>query len=523
MINEMTKSSRDRADLWAAVILLASLAGRLAFVLTGQLDLVQDEAQYWDWSRHLQLSYYSKGPLVAYIIAAGRVFFGDTQLGVRIFPVLAGTLTLGIAYLGLSRLFERPWAGVWTVVMGATMPLLLGLSMLMTTDSPLALCWTASFFALYAAGREDIGGRGARWPYVVLASALALGILAKYMMVAFAGIAIVYALLLPNRPKGMLTKTLAAVTVGLVLGAAPIVAWNIQNDWVGFKHVAHLATLDHGRDAGWLSKLSLKRVPEFLGAQAGLAAPWWFVFMLWGGIKAVRASLGRSVEGWLKDQALLAALAFWPMLLTFLAWTLHSRVYANWPAMAYIGGVVLGGMAFADFASRKPLKSWIVWPALGVLVTLVIHLVTALPVPDNMNPAARLMGNADLGRFLDELRVREFDDPRRVLYLGESYDVTSVLAFYVSGQPTAYLAPTSRRMAQYDLWPVPGPESKGMDALYVMNRERPGIQDEVAAMFDSAERVVYRSKHKGRSGRVFTVFVCRNYNGRWPKVFETTY
>src|SRR5262245_31657226 len=32
------------------------------------LELAPDEAHYWDWSRHLDWSYYSKGPLVAWLI-----------------------------------------------------------------------------------------------------------------------------------------------------------------------------------------------------------------------------------------------------------------------------------------------------------------------------------------------------------------------------------------------------------------------------------------------------------------------
>ena len=98
-----------RADLWAFGIILVSLAARLVFAATGQLDLVQDEAQYWDWSRRLQASYYSKGPLVAYLIAAGTAVFGDTQLGVRLPAILSGTLTLALLHLGLSRLFGNPF------------------------------------------------------------------------------------------------------------------------------------------------------------------------------------------------------------------------------------------------------------------------------------------------------------------------------------------------------------------------------------------------------------------------------
>src|SRR5262245_53653374 len=61
--------------LWRglALLLILTAAGlRLLYLVSeGSLDLAPDEAHYWDWSRRLDWSYYSKGPLVAYLIRAG--------------------------------------------------------------------------------------------------------------------------------------------------------------------------------------------------------------------------------------------------------------------------------------------------------------------------------------------------------------------------------------------------------------------------------------------------------------------
>src|SRR6516162_4147232 len=56
----------------AAGLILGSAALHLAYLAHDcPLDLAPDEAHYWDWSRHLDWSYYSKGPLVAYLIRIG--------------------------------------------------------------------------------------------------------------------------------------------------------------------------------------------------------------------------------------------------------------------------------------------------------------------------------------------------------------------------------------------------------------------------------------------------------------------
>src|SRR5215510_533453 len=46
------------------------LAVRLAAVHAATTDLVLDEAQYWTWSRALDFGYFSKPPMIAWVIAA---------------------------------------------------------------------------------------------------------------------------------------------------------------------------------------------------------------------------------------------------------------------------------------------------------------------------------------------------------------------------------------------------------------------------------------------------------------------
>jgi 4-amino-4-deoxy-L-arabinose transferase-like glycosyltransferase len=76
---------------------------RIVFMLTNQLELSADEMHYWDWSRRLHLAYYSKGPVVAVLIAASRSVFGDGQLGVRLPAVLLGNLLALLVYLHARR------------------------------------------------------------------------------------------------------------------------------------------------------------------------------------------------------------------------------------------------------------------------------------------------------------------------------------------------------------------------------------------------------------------------------------
>ena len=69
------------------------------------IDLSGDEAQYWDWSRRLDLSYYSKGPLVAYLIRGSCALFGETMPAVRYPAIVLCAGTSIFAYLLTRKLF----------------------------------------------------------------------------------------------------------------------------------------------------------------------------------------------------------------------------------------------------------------------------------------------------------------------------------------------------------------------------------------------------------------------------------
>lgn len=515
-----------RPVLAAAAIIAITTAVRLWFVASSQLDLVQDEAQYWDWARRLQLSYYSKGPLIAWVIHLWTAVFGDTELGVRFGAVLHSFLAQIILYFGVARVFRKPSVALWTLVIANTTPLFLVSGILMTTDSPLLVCWATALFALYVAGeRED-----SLWPYLLLAGSMALGILAKYMMLAMIGVAVLYMLGLYRHrmlSRRFAVRALLAMAAGTAIGFAPILLWNMQNDWVGFKHVTTLAGLTPSKPK---PLIRFDRFPEYFGAQIGLITPWWFAFMIAGAWRALMLGWkGASQEGVREDrthvrQAMLLAAAFWMLWGFFIIWSFHTRIYPNWSAMSYVAGIILAATAAergslmlrrAAVSARKGRISFRrICIILGCVIFVAVHSLPHLPLPEKINPAVRLMGWHDLGNKLDVLR-KELPDPDKVFYFASSYDLTASLAFYAPGKPITYCADFGRRMSQYDIWPGPQ-DKKGWDALYICKR-RQEIVPQFADMFEDYSFIEYQTNHDGRKGRSFFIVTLRNFKGVWPR------
>ena len=79
---------------------------RIISLYLSPLELQGDEAQYWYWSTHFDWGYYSKPPLVAWVIALFTSIFGNSAFIVKLPSLLAHFLT-SIMLFKLSKAFNR--------------------------------------------------------------------------------------------------------------------------------------------------------------------------------------------------------------------------------------------------------------------------------------------------------------------------------------------------------------------------------------------------------------------------------
>ncbi len=519
----------------ALLIIFLVLWTQFGVIITGTFNLSPDEAQYWDWSRHFQLSYYSKGPLVAWVIRLGTALFGSTELGVRFCAPLCAVITLGILYLLAIRMSKSRALGVAVLVVTASSPLFLTCGIVMTTDVPLAACWAAGFAALYRISVEP----RRRAPYVLLVLALALGILAKYIMICLAVTALLWLFGLSRRgllEKGTTTRVLVCLVLGCVLGLLPIVIWNAENGWVGMRHLQALAGLVPKADSAGLSlKIRPSRVLEHLGSQAGIMTPWWLIFMLVAGWRALKNSVTDGADAFILRRHILLAAGFWPLFLGFTIWSFFNSVYANWPAMCYVAGSLLAaemvvdlwkrkdsldlGSVFAKRARRVGRIFIFVGAAAGLLLMAFPYAEPFLPKP-GWYPMVRFRGWDEAGRALEAARLG-LPRPERSFVFTAEYGVAAEAAFYMPSQPTVYCVNLGRRMTQYDLWPQPGPEMKGWDAVFLGRPSR--IPKDVFSLFKSGYNVDIVTGRPGEPAQRFTLVILRGFKGRWPAPNQTSF
>src|SRR5262249_2645394 len=124
--------------------------------------------------------YYSKGPLVAWLIRAGCLTFGDHTWAVRLPAVVCGSLLLVAVYVLTARLLGREKvAAAAGAARAVTPPSPVGNTVL-ATAAPFAGRWG---WALVLAHAAVFRRSAAAWP--LLGAVVAVGVLAKPTMALF--------------------------------------------------------------------------------------------------------------------------------------------------------------------------------------------------------------------------------------------------------------------------------------------------------------------------------------------------
>lgn len=551
--------------LWtrrALLLLAAILVLRVGYLALGLTDLVPDESYYWEWSRQLDWCYYSKPPMVAWIIGLSTRLFESTTFFVRLPAPLLSTSALLAMFLLARRMWDAE-VGFYAVL---AMALTVGstvVSLLMTIDPPLVAAWSFSMLLVWRA----LDGRGGVGAWVLAGLVVAFGLLSKPSMLAFPGLLLLY---LALRERGQLARLGPWVSVLVSLTAfVPILWWNSQNDWITFGHAA-----DHFTPGEEKPLFQLKTFGDFLGVQAALVTP--LTFLLFMAVLGAGLLRLRSL-----DRASAFALVFSgvPMAVMFLL-SFKQRVHGNWSAPFLIGGVLLlaawargrvslgprvdrlrsaflpglwVGAAFCLLVTTIPAwlphlpetgrTSWIAgmvapggflvgfWlfrraaigprapfatPVLTFGVVLVV-LGSALPaVPaggTRKDPTYRVRGWKELGDEIGQ-RLAEVPDPERTFIVGTKREYVSGISFYAPGHPVAFREPRDRIESQYELWGGPvGYE--GWDALIVCT-EGYAPPERLGPAFESMTRQEpIRVELGAGGGRAVEVHLARNLLA-WP-------
>ena len=388
----------------------ALTAARVALLAMHPAGLYPDEAQYWFWAQSPALGYYSKPPLIAWIIALTTGLLGDSEFAIRLSAPLLHAATAGFVFALAARLYDRR-AGFWAALGYASLPGVSLSAFLISTDAVLLPCWAAALYAFIRAREPE----GSRW-WAMVGIAAGLGLLAKYAMAYWLVSAFGY-LLLGRGERRHLPGFAAAAGLGLLIWL-PNLWWNWSHGFVSLLHVR-----DNADIAG--PALHPQAFAEFFVSQFGVFGPLFFA-----GLIAIVAR-PRSLAD--PRARLLAAFAL-PALAMMLAVSALRRAEPNWAAPAYVSAVVL---VVAWALERGWRRALIVSIALNLGAAALVFCgagavaAAGITLPAKYDPLHRLRGWRELGRQVGA----ELAAHPGLTLLADDRELLAALIYYVRPHP----------------------------------------------------------------------------------------
>lgn len=394
----------------------------LSLYTLGSLGLGLDEAYYWYWAKHPALGYVDHPPMVAWMIGLSTALGGDALFFVRFGGFLLLWSGFAFAFATARALFpdtDRGLAWEYLLVLNLTL-IFPGASLVQTIDTPLFASWMAAlYFGARVVARQDARA------WYGMGICLGLGMLSKYTMVLL-GPGMLLFLLFTREQRHWLGRKEPWLAALLALAVfSPVLVWNLQYDWVSFSF-----QLNQGFSSG--EKPMLSKLSRYFTEQAAIISPLLFLaFLTYGILGSAKGIREQQVSylylGWLS----------WPIILFFAFTTARgAQAEANWPAPAYVAGLLLAWAVFhRHFAGRtahRRTMSFVLIVSLLLILSIRGHLAFHwLPIPPDKDRLREFVGWQALGKRVAQV-IQDHSSPKGWFLAGDK-GTTLALAVYYTG------------------------------------------------------------------------------------------
>jgi dolichol-phosphate mannosyltransferase len=405
------------------VVGLIGYAFFLRVIFSAQIELLPEEAYYWNYSRHLDIGYLDHPPMVAWLIRLGTDLFGSGEFGVRFGALCCGAVTAFFAYRLARNLFGEETALI-ALAMSQVLPFFFLSGMLMTPDAPLTAAWAAS---LYFLERALIGARPWAWLWAGLT--LGLGLISKYSIGLLALVTLVFMILdAPSRRWFRRWEPYAGVLIAAAV-FSPVVIWNAQHEWASFVF----------QTARRLTEVPRFSLHKLLGSALILLTP--------VGLIAVVVALLESCPPVRRSWRFLCVGVLVPVAV-FVVFSLRHEVKLDWTGAPWVCAIPM--LAFGLHAARARAsgsKPWLrtAWPVTFVIMLVIYtagfyHLTEGIPgVGYTRHTELLPVEWRDFGQQIDGIAAgvrHQYGDNLLVVGM-DRYAIASELAFYSSDQSKA--------------------------------------------------------------------------------------
>ena len=347
-----------------------------------KFDLFGDEAQYWIWSKNLDFGYFSKPPLLPWVIYVYCLVFGNSVFAIKMISVSFYCLSSFVVYLISNQLTINKKISLYAAITFFLMPGVSVSSFLLSTDVLLILFWSLSLLQLL-----KIRKRPDFWGFILLGTFLGLAFLAKYAAIYFF-ICTIFLLIFDKKMRDVFFSNKLSFFFCLfsfVLIIFPNVVWNTNNNWVTLHHTADNASL--GRTA-----INFKGGLEFFISQIIMLGPLIFFYFIIG-FKKIK--IGASS---------IFLLSFsMPIFFIVLIEAFLVRANANWAAVSLVSFLI-----FIVHHVYGINKKFIVWNNY-ISFSLGVFLFYLIATSANISAFSRINGISNFAKNLEGLVSEKYE------------------------------------------------------------------------------------------------------------------
>lgn len=441
-------------------LLLIGLVTAYHLLIIGAVGPGDNEAYYWTWSQHLDISYFDHPPIVAYMIALTTAVGGDSPFFLRLGTVVLFCITSLLIYLLALELTGSRQTAFRSLFLANIIPLFFMVGILTVPDAPLAVFWLLYLYLLLKVNK------GVSWRHwYLMGFVLGLGILSKYFAVLLVPSTLLY--LLSDRELRKYLKTphpyLAFFLSAAV--ASPILLWNTREDWASFGY--HLSTRHEGG-------FSWANVWKLLVGQLGVITP--LLLILAFVTLFIFMKRGLKAGGDLKHKFIVWTSA--PTLVFFyIIMCLTNDAEPHWPGLGYMPLFIGAAWLYPEYLVRKrnllkgpsAFKLFVALSmAIPILFVLALNIQLMFPVyrpamvrmeraedltgweVGSYDATSDLFGWAEVGEKVKEVTMELAEEGSFPFIFCCHYNPASQLSFALKDAENVYCL--SKGIDQFDFW-----------------------------------------------------------------------
>jgi Dolichyl-phosphate-mannose-protein mannosyltransferase len=339
-----------------------------------------DEAYYYLYSLHLNLSYFDHPAMVALTTGFGPWVTGVvSQFTIRLGALLCYTGSLIFLYLTSRKIFSAKAAN-FTLVIATISPIFqIGFGILSLPDNPLIFFWSASlYFAVAEFIRQPLKDKSCNSNSYIPSYRLAiLGILvglacnSKYHGFLL-GLGLVGFCLTSPPHRAVVRSRWAWLSLGLfMITISPMVIWNIQHDWISFSFQSKRAVPKSGYN---LLNVLLVYLAQVAYLFPTIGFPLWHI-SLQPVLRKINQIFAKKSFTYKDDLNTAKLLIFWVSLPLILGFTFiggYRQILPAWAMPGFWGATLLLGQQAViwEQKSRRWVRRWLLGS--GIMVASIV-------------------------------------------------------------------------------------------------------------------------------------------------------